>query len=264
MPRNGKQHALGGVNITNDSSSAEFVLSPGASSSKVANLADEDHNSNCTFDDIAPATLDGKAMIRKLQAETRIQQVFYKSTALSFYREMASGKCNPLSMGSTLQLESGLRLTARLLGPGVRFAVTGQPTSFSIDLDVHNSDSTATGPSIDNDLSQATSLAARLVGPSLVAAQVTLLEHGWHSAGSQTSQVRATFAYNVIDPGAYLLEVLLSSFHGTPLNHLLYRGKAEVVKPEQQMRNASAQRHQAHASLKLCVRGGAAPGRWVR
>jgi len=270
MPRNGEQHALhGGVRLALDS--GEFILQRAAElPAAPSNLADMPPRA-CHFQTVP---------IEMLQQSTAVQWPFFNSSSLSFYREMASGRCNPLSMGSNLTVQ-GNRLTARAMGRGLRVALAGQRARFSVQIDLERP---AKG------LEETTTLAARLVGPSLIAAEPLRLEllHGGARGGRR---LRASFSYVATEAGAYLVELTLSSVVGESINHLLYRGRAEVLpyastrsststssiasrgaRPTAEAydgartplgQNGSSILRQA-VNTSLCVRSGAAPGRWVR
>ena len=104
----------GGVRLALDS--GEFILQRAAElPAAPSNLADMPPRA-CHFQTVP---------IEMLQQSTAVQWPFFNSSSLSFYREMASGRCNPLSMGSNLTVQ-GNRLTARAMGRGLRVALAGR------------------------------------------------------------------------------------------------------------------------------------------
>ena len=203
MPRNTIQ-VNGGVQQVH----GEFVLAPGAERSRM-NMAD--WNTSCTLQDMSiqvlskyqkervrPSAANPMDWVAHLQNSPAAQRaLFHNRSAISFYREMASGLCNPSTMGSTLRV-GGITVTGRGFGRGLHQAVAGQQATFSLLLEFESALPIKTLGMVEG-----VSVGARLVGPSLLAVvQVNAEFRDLHSSSdARHKRLKIDFSYIATEPG---------------------------------------------------------------
>ena len=190
-----------------------------------------------------------------------------------FYKEHAYHRCNPSSFGPVLKMRlksnasSGIKATNEVVELAFAFAGGGLHggrgvRDLRVTVELRSAGLRTRRRFTDDALS--VGLAARLVGPSIMALSPTRAPKAqrcsWFAVLRCPSccheRLVIDFEYTATDAGTYLLEVLLTHALGEPTNHLVLRTLAVV--PDLP-RNVS----QSTGARRICSHGHN-PGRWVR
>ena len=215
---------------------------------------------------------DPVAMLQFVQFSPHGQNVYQHEP---FYKEHAYGMCSPRSGGERLSLID-VRSSRNAVGAPT---IPDNRAHFEAEASVVRADATnglsvqivvgqlRTRRVLPKPLTMAEirqsadelSVAARLLGPTIVPARLVSVvgRPCLPSEPSCLAVFNASLSYHVSEPGAYVLEVLLSHLMGVDLNHLLHNETLDVVTP----------RAPATASLRKprhCTGAETFKGRWVR